>query len=112
MEDARALVLAQLVAGEIARGDRGVVGFVGHAKRAELLFDLRTGPRRIRQEHDDAAGLAEGARCGGGARKGVSPVMHHAPNVDEPRAIAGAHILHRIDAVSYTHLTLPTILRV
>ena len=97
MKDARALVLREFVAREIARRYRGVVGLVRHAELPELVLQVGTGPRRVRQQDDDAAGFPEGACGHGRIGKRVAPVVHDAPNVDEPDAAAAADLADGLD---------------
>ena len=97
MEHGRAVVLGELVAGEIAGGDGRVIGVVGHAEAAELLLDRRARPRRVGQQHHDAALGAKRARGGDRAGEGAMAVMHHAPDVDQPGAITRAELLDRVE---------------
>ena len=67
MKHHRALMLGELVAGEVARGDGGVIGIVGDAETAELLLNARARARRVGEEHHDAARRAKASRGGNGA---------------------------------------------
>src|SRR6478609_4400966 len=50
-------------------------------------------PGRVGEKHDDAALLAEAPRCLNGGGEGPDPVMHHAPNIDEPGGVARAQLI-------------------
>ena len=93
MEDAGARALAELIAGEVAGGDGGVIGAGGNAELGQLPLHAGARPRRIGQQHDDAALPAEGARRL--HRLGISApsVMHDAPNIDQPGAVALSELL-------------------
>ena len=47
MKNTRSRLLAELVAGEVAGGDRRIIGVVGDAQLAELLLHARAWSRRI-----------------------------------------------------------------
>src|SRR5262249_13403854 len=93
----RVLVLAKLVAGEIARGDGDVICIIGHAEAAKLFLHSGSRTRRIGEEHYDAAPRAKVSRRRDRAGESAVPVMHHAPDIDEPGAIARTDLLDRGD---------------
>src|SRR4029078_7167426 len=97
MKDGCAFMLAKLVAGEVTRGDGGIIGVIGNAEAAELLLNTNRGTRRIGEKHEVCAVWAEFSCCGNGAGKSPVPVMHHAPNVHDPRAITRADLLDGAD---------------
>src|SRR5690348_7263895 len=97
MKDGCAFMFAKLVAGEVTRGDGCIIGVIGNAEAAELLLNTNRGTRRIGEKHEDCAVLAESSCCGNGAGKSPVPVMHHAPNVHDPRAITRADLLDGAD---------------
>ena len=71
--------------GQVAGRDDGVVGFVGNAELAQLPLHRIRRPRRVGDEDDGAALLAERVQRLAGLGKRLEPVMDHAPDVARAR---------------------------
>src|SRR4029078_11786248 len=58
MKDGCAFMFAKLVAGEVTRGDGGIIGVIGNAEAAEVLLNTNLRTRRIREKHGRGAAVA------------------------------------------------------
>ena len=88
VENARAGLLVELIAGEVAGGDRRVIGVRGNAQIRQLPLYPGAWTRRIGEKHDEASFRAEGA---GRLHRRViraRAVMHDAPDIDQPGPVA------------------------
>ncbi len=74
--------------GHIARGDHAVIGLARHAEAFELGDDGRLGARRVGDEQHDPAFAPEARTGRAGLLQGVHAIVHHAPDVHQPGALA------------------------
>ena len=98
-------MVGDVVTGQIARGDDGVIGVVGDVELLQLPLHGIGRPRRVGDEDDGAAALAVGVQCFAGFGKGFQAVMHHAPDIGEDHLDAIDKIAQPLDKTQRHDLT-------
>src|SRR6056297_245202 len=81
----------------VAGGRDTVPAIARHLEEVELLFDAGARARRICDQHHRAAAFSVSAQCGDRIGKGLDPVMHATPKIDEKRVIAAGDVRKRLD---------------